>query len=157
MSLLGDIFSKIEEVTPGIEWAAFFFCGAGDSLGGFRELETCINGDVARRGGAKENAYDFPCGTALENILNSPANQAAILEAVVPQDLPLRCVDQGSCEGVLLLVCRRPATLTEVAIPLDWRPSEDETNWIFDVPAGFRGIMVNYESTDKLKNSAVLS
>jgi len=147
---LSTIFSSIEESTPRIEWAAFYLSGGGDDFGGFREVNVCINGESDRRGGAKENEYDTPTGTALESIVNAPDNQSAILEAIVPEGEALKCTDSGACGGILLMVTKRRAAFETITIPLDWRPySSGETKWVFDVPANFRGMMTQYENEDE--------
>lgn len=146
---LSAIFSSLEQSTPGIEWAAFYLSGGGDDFGGFREVQVCINGEADRRGGAKENEYDTPSGTALENIVNAPENQSAILEAIVPEGQALKCVDQGACGGILLVVLKKPPEAEPITIPLDWRPySSGDAKWIFSVPSGFRGMMTQYENVE---------
>ena len=147
---LSSIFSSIEESTPGIEWAAFYLSGGGDDFGGFRELIVCIDGEADRRGGAKENEYDTPTGTALENIVNAPENQSAILEAIVPEGQALKCTDSGACGGILLVVTKKRADSETITIPLDWRAyTSGDTKWTFTVPTNFRGMMTQYENEDE--------
>jgi hypothetical protein len=146
---LSTIFSSIEESTPGIEWAAFYLSGGGDDFGGFRELIVCINGEADRRGGAKENDMDTPTGTDLENIVNAPENQSAIIEAIVSEGQALKCIDSGACGGILLVVTKKRASSETITIPLDWRYySSGDTKWTFTVPANFRGMMTQYENVD---------
>ena len=155
---LSAFFSSIEQSTPGIEWATFYLSGGGDDFAGFRELSVCINGEVDRRGGAKENEYDMPTGTPLENIVNDDVNQTAILDAVVPAGQALKCVDQGACGGILLIVTKKRAEPETIIIPLDWRGySSGDDKWTFDVPAGFRGLMTQYENDEDEYLKAAIS
>ena len=146
---LSTIFSSIEKNTPGIEWAAFFLSGHSDDFSGFRELDVCINGETARRGAAKESNSDSPKGTDLENVLNKNGNQAAILDAIVLDEYPLKCTGNGACSGVLLAVVKRSTDERSVTIPLDWRGYDcGDLRWEFKIPANFRGFMIQYENVD---------
>lgn len=148
---LTDIFSSMEQSTPGIEWASFYLSGYGDEFAGFRELETCIDGEVARHGAAEDNEQIFPCGTDLENIVNSPENQPIILDAIVPAGHALKCVGQGSCSGLLLIVIKKRSDADCITVPGDELLKglyARVSQWSFDVPAGFRGLMIRYENLE---------
>jgi hypothetical protein len=146
---LGTILTSIEEATPGTEWAAFYLSGGSDSFWGFRELDVCVNGEIGRRGTAKDSESDGPTGTDLENIVNASENQTAILDTIVPEGQALKCVDQGACGGILLAVTRRNSTERKIAIPLNWRGYDcGDHKWEFSVPANFRGLMIQYENID---------
>ncbi len=152
---LSRILSSIESSTQGVEWAAFFLSGGSDDFAGFRELNVCIDGNSARRGGAKENHWDIPSGTILENIVNDEENRSEILRAIIPSGQALKCVDRGGCEGVLLVITKRRADAETITIPLDWRPNASmDTRWVFDVPAGFRGLLIQYENFEECELSA---
>jgi hypothetical protein len=148
---LSDIFSSLERSTPGLEWAAFYLSGYGDEFGGFREIETCIDGEAARRGAAQDNEQLYPCGTELENIVNSPENQPVILDAIVSAGHALKCVGQGSCSGLLLVVVKKRPDADCITVPGDELLKglyARVSQWSFDVPAGFRGLMIRYENLE---------
>lgn len=146
---LSTIFSSIEQSTPGIEWAAFYLSGHSDDFWGFRELDVCINGEPARRGLAKQNTSNEPAGTDLENLLNESGNQAAILDASVLDEYPLKCTENSACSGILLAVIKRSADERSITIPLNWRGFDcGDLKWEFKIPPGFRGLMIQYENVD---------
>lgn len=100
----------------------------------------------------------MPTGTPLENIVNDDVNQTAILDAVVPAGQALKCVDQGACGGILLIVTKKRAEPETIIIPLDWRGySSGDDKWTFDVPAGFRGLMTQYENDEDEYLKAAIS
>jgi len=146
---LSAIFSSIEASAPGIEWAAFYLSGGSDDFSGFRELTVCIDGEAERRGGAKDNVYDVPVGTALEEIVNSHENQQAILDAIIPAGQSLNCAGPGACGGIFLIITKKHVQPETVTISLDWRNyAHSDVKWTFRVPAGFRGMMTQYENIE---------
>lgn len=134
---LSEIFSSLEAIEPGIEWAAFAFSGGADEFQGFGELDFCVNGKTSQSKSGK-----------LAALLNDDDNTSAILDAVVPESPGLFCVSPGSSAGFLLVVIKRSSTERLITIPS--HPSCFAES-VFRVPPGFRGLMIDYENMEEDK------
>jgi len=129
---LSEIFSSLEEIEPGIEWAAFELSGGADEFQGFGELDVCVNGTTSQSKSGK-----------LAALLNNDDNTSAILDAIIPENSELLFVSPASSVGLLLVVIKRSSTERLITIPS--HPSCFAES-VFRVPPGFRGLMIDYDN-----------
>jgi hypothetical protein len=97
-------------------------------------------------------ALNFDLGkfSKWDSIANEGSNTEIILNAILPEGVNFKTVDRGSCSGVLIFVLEPlKEPISRGFIPA-WSSGLYSESHHFDIPKGFKGVVVSFNNFDDL-------
>ena len=97
-------------------------------------------------------ALNFDLGkfSKWDSIANEGSNTEIILNAILPEGVNFKTVDRGSCSGVLIFVLELlKEPISRGFIPA-WSSGLYSESHHFDIPKGFKGVVVSFNNFDDL-------
>ena len=97
-------------------------------------------------------ALNFDLGkfSKWDAITNEGSNTEIILNAILPDGVNFKTVDRGSCSGVLIFVLEPLKEPISRGFTPAWSSGSYSESYHFDIPKGFKGVVVNFNNFDDL-------
>ena len=156
MNPLQKIIHGLLGIESNLSWIAFQLSGGGDDFGGFEAVEAFIKEKSIKKVRFEKAPFEGESESSqksfttlfgqFDNFINGEENQTALIEAILPPGVYLKCTDRGGCHGALLVCCQPLKGNTSIEII---GKSFFNSSKHFNLVKGFKGFAIDFENSEE--------